>query len=237
MAGSTESSDWPERVETVLLDAGGVLLDLDYAYLRRLVEARRLPTSEYDLSRFEALARREIHRQVAGGGRVGEAWRDYFHVILGKVGVAGEDQREIIDALWEAHQRFGLWTVPIDGGPESVAVLKQRGYRIGVVSNAEGRVEQDLYAAGYEGLLETVVDSHVVGVEKPDPQIFNIALQRMNVSAETAIFVGDVPSVDVVGAREAGLIPLLLDRHDLYADSSEHRISSIRELPTLLGPR
>jgi putative hydrolase of the HAD superfamily len=71
-------------------------------------------------------------------------------------------------------------------------------------------------------------------VEKPDPQIFRIALERMDARAESAVFVGDVPSVDVVGARAAGLIPILLDRHDVYADVQERRLRSIRDLPALL---
>jgi putative hydrolase of the HAD superfamily len=225
---------WPERVETVLLDAGGVLLDLDYAYLRRLIEARHGEVTAEQLSRLEAIARQEIHHHVAGGGRVSEVWRDYFHIILGRAGVPSEEQEEIIDALWEAHQRFGLWTVAIPGGCETVAELKRRGYRIGVVSNAEGRVEQDLEGAGYRDMFETVVDSHVVEVEKPDPRIFRIALERMDVPPETAIFVGDVPSVDIVGARAAGIAPVLIDRHDLYPDTVERRLSSIEELPDLL---
>jgi putative hydrolase of the HAD superfamily len=237
MTGDTAASDWPEKIETVLLDAGGVLLDLDYAYLRRLIEAGHREVSVEELARLEAVARMEIHRHVADGGRVSEAWRDYFHIILSRVGVPGEEQSSIIDALWEAHQRFGLWTVAIPGGPETVADLKRRGFRLGVVSNAEGRVEQDLDAAGYAGLLETVVDSHIVGVEKPDPEIFRIALERMDASAESAVFLGDVPSVDIVGARAAGVMPILLDRHDLYGDLTERRIRSIRDLPALLENR
>jgi len=225
----------PGRVETVLFDAGGVLLDLDYAYLRRLVEARRGSVAVEDLARLEALARREIHRQVAGGGRVSDAWRDYFHVILARVGVPAQDQAGIIDSLWEAHQRFGLWTVAIAGGPEIVAGLKRKGYRLGVVSNAEGRVERDLESAGFRGLFETVVDSHVVGVEKPDPEIFRIALQRLEVAPEHAIYVGDLPAVDLAGARAAGLTPVLLDRHDLYPDVTDARLRSLDELPALLG--
>lgn len=224
----------PERIDTVLFDAGGVLLDLDYAYLRRLIEARHGEVTVAELSRLEALARMEIHRQVAGGGRVSDAWRDYFHVILGKVGVPAAEQNGIVDSLWEAHQRFGLWTVAIPGAPEVVAELKRRGYRIGVVSNAEGRVEQDLESAGYRGLLETVVDSHVVGVEKPDPEIFRIALQRLEVGAETALYVGDLPAVDLAGARAAGIAPVLLDRHDLYQDVAAPRLRSLEELPALL---
>lgn len=234
MADESSRPVWPERVETVLLDAGGVLLDLDYAYLRRLIEARHGDVTTEQLSRLEAVARQEIHRHVSEGGRVSEVWRDYFHLILGRVGVPAEDQAEIIDALWEAHQRFGLWTVAIDGGCAVVAELKRRGYHVGVVSNAEGRVEQDLAAAGYRDMFETVVDSHVVEVEKPDPRIFHIALERMKASPETTVFVGDVPSVDVVGARAAGLTPILLDRHGLYPDTDERRIDSIRDLLALL---
>jgi len=224
----------PDPVKTVLLDAGGVLLDLDYAYLRRLVEARQVEVDEQQLARLEAMARLEIHRQVSAGGRVSDAWRDYFHIILNQVGLPADTRGAIIDALWEAHQRVGLWTIPIDGGPETVGELKRRGYRLGVVSNAEGRVEQDLEAAGYRGLLETVVDSHVVGVEKPDPEIFGIALRRLDARPESTIFIGDVPAVDVDGARAAGVTPILVDRHELYPEAEVLRLGSIRELPALL---
>lgn len=225
----------PERVETVLLDAGGVLLDLDYGYLARLIGSRGPAVDRDELSFHEALARTEIERMVRNGGRTSEAWRDYFRLILGRTKVPVEAHEEIIDALWEAHQKVGMWTVPIDGGPETVAELKRMGFGIGVVSNAEGRVEQDLYAAGYDGLLQTVVDSHVVGVEKPDPEIFRIALKRLDAQAGNTVFVGDVPSVDVEGARAAGLSPILLDRHDLYPDADVIRLRSIRELPARLA--
>lgn len=226
---------WPERVETLLFDAGGVLLDLDYRYLRRLIEARHAEVSLAELSRYEAGARHEIHRQVSAGGRVSETWRDYFHIILSKVGVPLDERESIVDSLWEAHQKFGLWTVAVDDALETVAALKKRGLRIGVVSNAEGRVQRDLEAAGYGGLLEIVVDSHLVGVEKPDPEIFRIALRKMKVGPESAVYVGDLPSVDIAGARAAGLTPVLLDRHDIYQNESARRIRSITELPALLG--
>jgi putative hydrolase of the HAD superfamily len=229
-------SELPDRIEAVLLDAGGVLLDLDYRYLRRLIETSERSVSEQDLSRLEAIARKEIHQHVQEGGRVSEAWRDYFHIILGRTGVPVDRQGTIIDTLWEAHQKFGLWTVAIDGGPETVAELKRRGYRIGVVSNAEGRVEQDLEAAGYRGLLEAVVDSHVVGVEKPDPAIFEIAMERLGINRNHTIYLGDLPSVDVKGARAAGVTPILLDRHDLYPDADAPRLRSIRQLPDYIDP-
>jgi len=223
--------------QTLLFDAGGVLLDLDYSFLRRLLSLHGCTPEREDLSRAEAHARTEIHRRVRGGGRVGEAWRDYFRYVLGEVKAPKDAFEDIIDQLWDAHQRFGLWTVAIPGTPEALRRLKQQGYRMAVISNAEGRVEQDLASAGYDGLFETVVDSFVVGVEKPDPAIFKIALERIGASAEGALYLGDVPSVDVEGARSAGIAPVLLDRHDLYPDVDAPRMPSIEAFEAWLsGP-
>jgi putative hydrolase of the HAD superfamily len=219
------------RVTTVLFDAGGVLLDLDYAFVKRLLDARHVATTIEELSASESIARTTIDRRVREGGRSSEAWRDYFRILLTRVGSPPEGTEEIIDTLAEAHQRLGLWTVAIEGAVQTVRALKDAGHRLGVVSNAEGRVERDLAGAGFAGLFETVVDSHVVGVEKPDPQIFRIAMERMSVAPETAVFLGDVPSVDIAGARAAGLTPVLLDRHDLYASIDVPRLRSIAELP------
>ncbi len=226
------------RVETVLLDAGGVLLDLDYACLRRLIESRGLAVELSALSRAESLARREIDRRVREGGRVGRNWRDYFRFLLADVGLAAVAHDAIIDSLWEAHQRVGLWTVPIDGALETVRGLTERGFRVGVVSNAEGRVAEDLDRAGFTGMFEVVIDSHLVGVEKPDPAIFRIALERLGASASNSVFVGDLPAVDVVGARNAGLAALLLDRHDQYPEEAVRRLRTIDELLAVLdaGP-
>jgi putative hydrolase of the HAD superfamily len=203
----------------------------------KIPPAEGLRVTERDLIGFEALARQEIHQQVAAGGRTSAAWRDYFHSILGRAGVAGREQAPLIDALWEAHQRVGLWTVAAERGPRTVRELKRRGYRLGVVSNAEGNVARDLDAAGYRNAFDVVVDSHVVGVEKPDPAIFGIALERIGSSPACTIFVGDVPSVDVAGARAAGIAPLLLDRMGVFPEADVPRLGAIDELLDRLPER
>lgn len=225
------------RVDAILFDAGGVLLDLDYAFLKRLLEARHVPTTVDALAESESIARTTIDRRVREGGRSSEAWRDYFRILLSRVGTPPQETEPIIDTLAEAHQRVGLWTVAIEGAVATLRGLKEAGHRLGVVSNAEGRVERDLDGAGFSGLFETVVDSHVVGVEKPDPQIFRIALTRMNLEAEASIFIGDVPAVDVAGARAAGMTAVLLDRHDLYLDADAPRLRAISELPAWISSR
>jgi putative hydrolase of the HAD superfamily len=225
----------PDRVETVLFDAGGVLLDLDYGYLLGLIEQRGLATCGDDLCRAEALARVEIHRRVRQGAKVSGAWRAYFELVLSGVGVAAEHHAPIIDALWDTHRRVGLWTAAIDGAVAVVDRLRRAGLRVGVVSNAEGQVARDLDRAGFAGRFDTVVDSCLVGVEKPDPRIFHIALERMGIPASSTVFVGDLPAVDVEGARAAGIAPILLDRHDLHANVDVPRARAIGEVPSLVG--
>ena len=232
---TTDAPALPEQVDSVLLDAGGVLLDLDYAYLRRLLKAHEYVATEQELARQEAIARVQINRHVADGGTVADAWRDYFHAILGGSGVPADARDSIIDSLRQAHERVGLWTVAIEEGPATVARLKADGYRIGVVSNAEGQVARDLDEAGYRGLFEIVVDSHIVGIEKPDPAIFRIAMDKMKIRPESAVFVGDVPAVDVEGARAAGITPILLDRFGLFEEWNVLRLKSTQELPALLA--
>jgi putative hydrolase of the HAD superfamily len=225
----------PARVETVLFDAGGVLLDLDFSYLRRLIEARNHEVSAAALARAEAKSRLEFNNRARVDEDSRRLWADYFHLLLAEVKVPGPEHDDLIATLWEAHQRVGLWTVAAPGAPEVVRAMRTRGHRVGVVSNAEGQVARDLDAAGFEGLLDVVIDSHVVGIRKPDPRIFALALERLGATAETAVFVGDVPRVDLDGARAAGIAPVLLDAHDLHPRCDAPRLRSLKELPALLA--
>jgi len=223
----------PARVDAVLFDAGGVLLDLDFAYLRRVLSGNEIDVTEEDLARVEARARLEIDR--GGESEPALGWRDFFLLVLGRVGVPIARQDRIVDTLWEAHQRVGLWTVAAPGGPATVSRVRQAGMRVAVVSNAEGQVSRDLDVAGYAGLFETVVDSQLVGARKPDPEIFRIALGRLKLAPQNCVYVGDIPRIDVAGARAAGVAPVLVDRHGFHGESDTPRIRELRHLPALLG--
>ena len=78
--------------------------------------------------------------------------------------------------------------------------------------------------------FEFVIDSGEVGVEKPDPRIFQIALERMGVSAADALYVGDLYEVDVVGARAAGLDVVLLDPSGEHSGRDVKTVRSVAEL-------
>jgi putative hydrolase of the HAD superfamily len=113
------------------------------------------------------------------------------------------------------------------GVREALARLKAAGIRMAVVSNSEGTVEAMLKSVGLAPYLETVVDSWVVGVAKPDPAIFRIALDRLGVPASAAVMLGDVPAIDVEGARAAGITPILLDPLDLYRQLDVRRVPDV----------
>jgi len=82
-----------------------------------------------------------------------------------------------------------------------------------------------------------VIDSGAVGVMKPDPRIFHLALDAMAINSADAWYVGDMPGIDVVGARAAGLHPVVMDPYQFHLDADYSRVSSLGDLANILrGP-
>jgi putative hydrolase of the HAD superfamily len=100
----------------------------------------------------------------------------------------------------------------------------------GVVSNADGRVEAMLESLGLAPHLGLVLDSHLEGVEKPHPEIFERAVERLGLAPARTLYVGDIYSIDVVGARGAGLVPVLLDPLGGYPDVDCATIAALHDL-------
>lgn len=221
-------------VDLLLFDAGGTLLRLDYAFLRQCAARRAHAVDDLALARGEALVRRELDRRAAqtGGPRDRDADRVamYFGAVLESAGVARAAAEQAAVELAAEHARANLWRVAMPRADEVLAGLRARGFRTGVVSNADGRVAALLEAAGLAQHLETIVDSHDEGVEKPDPEIFRRALARLAVPAERSVYVGDIFAIDVLGARAAGLAAILIDETGGYADVACPRIAALAEL-------
>lgn len=221
-------------LDAVLFDAGGTLIRLDYAFMRACAQRRNHEVSHAALARGEALVRREIDRRAAqtGGPRDRDADRVamYFGAVLESAGVAPDAAEAAAAELAEEHAHANLWRVAMPGAAEALAALRARGFRVGVVSNADGRVAALLEAVGLAPHLETIVDSHIEGVEKPDPEIFRRALARLDVTATRTAYVGDIFAIDVVGARAAGLAAILIDETGGYADVACPRIAALSDL-------
>ena len=109
---------------------------------------------------------------------------------------------------------------------------------MGVVSNASGQIAEVLARSGVcqEGdgphtPMRVIIDSHVVGVAKPDPHIFDFALSHFEgIELSRIAYVGDSVTMDVGGARAAGLHPILLDPHDDHPGADFQRLTSLMEL-------
>jgi len=225
---------FPAQLDAVLFDAGGTLMHLDYACMAKIARARGVELAEAALRRAEVAARHAIdaHARATGGVGGTDATRreGYFGNLLRAAGVSPRWLGEILEDLEAANAVSNLWRVPLERAAETLEGLRARGLRTAVVSNADGRVEALLNAAGLGVHLELVVDSHYEGVEKPNPAIFRRALARMGVRAERAVYVGDIYAIDVVGARAAGLAPILIDSAGGYLDADCPRIERLAEL-------
>jgi putative hydrolase of the HAD superfamily len=113
--------------------------------------------------------------------------------------------------------------------------LQQRHFVIGAVSNWSPRLPVLCDAWGLSPYFETLVVSDIVGLHKPDPRIFDIALEALGASAVWTVYVGNDHKDDVQGARAAGITPILLDREGQHDAPDCVCIHSLEELPKLLG--
>jgi len=130
-----------------------------------------------------------------------------------------------------------LWSRPMEGARHALDALAAMGVRMCCVSNSDGRAEQHLISTGNREGLEFVIDSQIEGVEKPDPRIFAIALDRLQVPPQQAVYVGDIRSVDAAGARAAGMHFVLIDPYGDYAAADQLSVRRLEELPALLASR
>ncbi len=222
----------PDRPPAVLLfDAGNTLVFLDEDAVAAIAAAEGVSVGPGQVQTAQGGARREYEERLRAGASHDAGLPVYVRALFRGLG-APFDRLDVLVARFEReHARFNLWRRVPDGVPEALSRLRAAGVRLGVVSNSEGAVEELLEAVGLRPFLELVVDSGREGVSKPDPEIFRRALERMEASPADAIYVGDVPGVDVAGARAAGLGAVLLDAFDDYPDFSEApRVRSVTDL-------
>jgi len=212
-----------KRPEAILFDAGGTLVVQDPVELSRLLGIPVDPARAFEAHyrAMDAYAR----LRLAGDERTWVWWQARF---FGDLGLADPDSGAGL-----TNNGYGIWTAAIEGAVDAVSRLREEGIRTAVVSNSDGSVRESLSRAGFDGLFEFVLDSHEVGVAKPDPLIFTHALERLGVDASGAWYVGDSVFHDVGGADRAGLASVLVDPLRL-AQHHPFRVASVAELPDLV---
>ena len=224
-------------IETVFLDAGGVLIHPNFDRVASTLGGHGVRTSGEALRHVEPLAKRDLEDpSFIRSSDDDSRGLVYFATVLRRAGIEIDDPvRAALTELRAYHAANNLWeTVPEDLIP-FLGRLRARGLRCVVVSNANGTLHAHFDRLGLTPYFDAVFDSYVEKVEKPDPRFFEIALERSGSRKETTVHVGDFYEIDVVGARRAGLQAILLDPTGLNHDRDCVRVRSLDDLATKLG--
>jgi putative hydrolase of the HAD superfamily len=224
-------------LEAVIFDAGGTLVRLDFEWMAVALTQSGVRADAATLRRAEVDGRRRYDQSGAepgAGGPLGGRGdiRAYFGGMLMAAGVPAHHIEPTLIRFLAHEAASGLWSRPMEGARDAVDAIGRMGLRRAVVSNSDGRAERHLENAGVRDGIEFVVDSHRVQVEKPDPRIFRIALERLGTAAERALYVGDIRSVDEAGARAAGMHFVLIDPWGDYGAPGAPAIPNMGELPS-----
>jgi putative hydrolase of the HAD superfamily len=219
--------------DAILFDAGGVFVLPDPTVLGPLLGYYGGDPS------IEAHCRAHYFAMAAkSASGAGESfWHDYDLAYVRSLGVPDHDVEIAADALGRSRNAY-TWRWAIPDSVTALAALHEQGAALGVVSNASGQIADVLFRSGVcqEGdgpftPVRVIVDSHVVGVAKPDPGIFDHALVHFaGIERQRIAYVGDSVTMDVGGARAAGLHPILLDPYDDHPDADFDRITSLLDL-------
>jgi putative hydrolase of the HAD superfamily len=217
-------------VETLFLDAGGVLIEPDWTRIAAILARHGIAVAPGALAAADPAAKRELDRPAvidATDDRKRAAM--YYRTVLARAGARRTEAQEdaATAALVAEHALRNLWSVVPPGVRESLARLRAAGTRLVVVSNANGKIREHFEGIDFASPFDHVIDSGVLGIEKPDPGIFREALRVSGARPETTLHIGDFYEIDVVGARAAGLRAVLVDPAGLHADRDCERAPSL----------
>ncbi|MGH7495846.1 MAG: HAD family hydrolase [bacterium] len=217
-------------IQAVLFDVGQTILSPDYPFLQNMLAEYGVKTNFDQLAKGAALAREKYFR-----GNQNEPWKEFFSFWFMHVGAHVEDLPGMLKHVYERHHAVYLWNYVEPTARRTFGALQGKGLRLGIVSNADGKVQSILNQLQLDQFFACIIDSKIVGVEKPDPAIFRLALQALNISAEHCIYVGDHYDRDVIGARQAGLFPVLIDPFEVVPERDVARIKTLAELVGLIA--
>jgi putative hydrolase of the HAD superfamily len=161
-------------------------------------------------------------------------WHDVYTIFLRELGITDGDG--LIDRIYLEFTDLANYALFDDVRPV-LHTLREAGIRLGVVSNFEEWLEGLLERLGVRSFFDVRVISGVEGLEKPDPRIFRLAMERAGVEPAASVYVGDNPEFDVDPALALGMFPILIDRRDRHPEVAVPRIATLADLPAAIGLR
>jgi len=226
-------------VEAVFLDVGGIFHLPAHALVTAALRRAGVDADErlFDRAHYAGVA---ALREWPGGDD--GIWTAYERAYVESLGPPAERVPDAVAELDIAFRAPGIWSRLAPGSLDGLRALQATGVALAVVSNSDGTLEGRLREEGIcqvgEGRgvpMTIVIDSGVVGVAKPDPAIFAIALDACGVAPERALHVGDTVGADVDGALAAGVRPVHLDPYGFCADDSHVHVAELGGVARALG--
>ena len=223
---------------TIVFDVGGTLLRLNYDALAQMYVAAGAALGtplEFAQARaaIETLENevplRQQSRLVSLERENGKAfWNEFYTDGFRRLGVTGDVSRAVTE-ICERFQRGEFEALYVDVIP-ALAALRARGKRLGILSNFSPNLENVLRQVGIHHYFSFFVVSALVGIEKPDPRIFDVMVRVVNAPREEIAYVGDSVFHDIAGARRAGIAGILVDRQNQHPEFDGARVCDLREL-------
>ncbi|MGH8973187.1 MAG: HAD family hydrolase [Acidimicrobiia bacterium] len=226
-------------VEAVFLDVGGVFHLPDHDLITEALHRAGVAVDPAVLDRAHYAG---VAALVDWPDEEHGIWRAYEEAYASAAGVPAARLDDAVAELDAAFATKGMWSRVVPEAVDALRHLGESGLALAIVSNSDGTLEGRLAAEGIcqvgpgRGVpMAIVIDSGAVGVAKPNPAIFDIALEATGVAPEAAIHVGDAVGADVAGARAAGVRPVHLDPHGFCVDGSHPHLRSLAELAPRLA--
>jgi putative hydrolase of the HAD superfamily len=232
----------PGRIRAVFLDAGNTLVFPRLEVIITGLKEHGHSAAPEDFYAAERLAKQKLDAWLWPQIRAGKVpeqidyyyWSGYLHEFTRRLGAPESERGELTQHLIKSFQNIQLWSRVMPDTPAFLEWLVAQGYFVGVISNSIGTLEGQLVRLGLAPYFRAILDSAIVGIQKPHPGIFKLALRSAGVEGSEAIFVGDTYATDVGGAQLAGLTGVLMDSVGAYPDAACPRISSLPELERIL---
>jgi putative hydrolase of the HAD superfamily len=220
------------KLRTVFFDVGQTLLAPNLDVTLEPLHRRGIQPTGEQLDATEIRARRKMDDlRLKHQDSVDASYADiYFGDLMQQFGLTDTAiKQELI-----ARGRNALnYTRMLPSVPETLAKLSNR-FQMAVISNADGNIERLLHNVGLADFFASITDSTVFGREKPAPEIFHHALDTVGAKPEHSVYVGDVYSIDYVGATAVGMKAVLVDRLGTYEGLAVPRISRMDDLENTL---
>ena len=218
-------------LKALFFDVGNTLLFPNREKMLRGLHKQGIFPTEDLLHKVERQTKHEFDSLLEGNSGVDRGfWRIYYSHLLEQLGLTDAD---VCDDLVTRTRISANWCDIRPGTREALLCLSEK-YRLGVISNADGKIAEVLERSGIADCFETITDSGIVGKEKPHPAIFEAALNSLGITPLESLYTGDVYSVDYLGATRFGMRGVLFDVAGAYKGNGLPRVESLEQLESLL---